>query len=521
MRPTFSKLCVCAIVALAVCEPTYASTADVSTTLRVGVNGFPASLGNPFRGNGRPGTLIWYALFDALTQLDEQGKLVPALAVSWELVAPTRWRFELRAGVRFADGTPFDANAAATVINWLCSKAGRSTVIGNELRGVTEARVLGELTLEIETRDPDPILPKRLVGALIVEPQAWSRLGPDGFALQPIGTGPYRLEAWDQRTRRVHATINPHTWRTPAHFTRLEFIELPEAAARTQALLSRDVDLSTVEIEELDRLEARGYAVIAAPAMSVMSLALVTERVSASPLQDVRVRQALNLAVDRETIARTLLRGFGRGAGQPATTMSFGHDPELQPYPYDSQRARALLAEAGYPNGFAFTADVLINSFPADTLIYQSMAHYLRQIGVDVTLRVITFPQYLRNLQGNTFVGDAFGASWNSAPYNDATRPMESFSCNRPRPFFCDRVLAAELKAASTILPDADRLIALRKVARSYREAAPALFLVEQVDLYAHTPRIANTHLRNRVPVYEIIVPAVVAAAVDKRRSKP
>jgi peptide/nickel transport system substrate-binding protein len=511
---------VCAIVALATFQSAAATTVDVSPTLRIGVNGFPASLGNPYRGNGRPGTLIWYALFDGLTQLDEQGELAPALAVSWTLVAPTRWRFELRKGVSFADGTPFNAHAATAVLEWLCSKAGRSTVIGNELRGVTAARAVGEFVLEIDTRDPDPILPKRMVGALMVEPRAWNRLGPDGFALRPVGTGPYVLEAWDQRTRRVRASRNPHAWRIPAHFTRLEFVELPEAAARTQALMSRDVDLSLVEIEELDRLEARGYAVIAAPAMSVMSLALITERTTAGPLQDTRVRQALNLAVDREKIARTLLRGYGRAAGQPAATMSFGHDPDLQPYPYDPQRARALLVEAGYPQGFAFTADVLINSFPADTLIYQSMAFYLRQIGVDVTLHVITFPQYLRNLQGNTFAGDAFGASWNSAPYNDVTRPMESFSCNRPRPFFCDRTLAAELKAATMILTDDARRAALQKVARSYRDAAPALFLVEQVDLYAHAPTISNTRLRNRVPVYEGIVPALHVNAVESTRSQ-
>lgn len=497
----------CAFLALSVLVPIVAPASDPPSTLRIGVNGFPASLGNPYRGNGRPGTLIWYALFDGLTQLDEQGELVPALAVSWRMTTPTRWRFELRPGVRFANGTPFDAHVAAAVIDWLCSKEGRSTVIGNELRGVSGARAVAELSLEIDTREPDPILPKRMIGALMVEPREWARLGADGFALQPVGTGPYVLEAWDQRTRRARASTNPHAWRVPAHYARLEFVELPDAAARTQALLSRDVDLSAVEIEELDRLEDRGYTVIAAPAMSVMSLAFITERGTPGPLQDVRVRQALNLAVDRDTIARTLLRGYGRGAGQPATAMSFGHDPDLPSYPYDPQRARALLAEAGYPRGFAFTADVLINSFPADTLIYQAMQNYLREIDVDVTLHVITFPQYLRNLQRNSFTVDAFGASWNSAPYNDVTRPMEGFSCLRPRPFFCDRALAADLKAASTITAEAERLAALRRVARGYRDAAPALLLVEQVDLYAHAPNIASARLRNRVPVYESIVP--------------
>ena len=154
-----------------------------------------------------------------------------------------------------------------------------------------------------------------------------------------------------------------------------------------------------------------------------------------------------------------------------------------------------------------------VSGFPADTLIYQSMAHYLRQVGVEVTLRIITFPQYLRNLQRNSFTGDTFGASWNSAPYNDATRPMEGFSCNRPRPFFCDRALATQLKATTTILDDTERLAAMRRLARAYQDAAPALFLVEQVDLYSHSPRLANVRLRNRVPIYEAITPVQPTSA--------
>lgn len=486
------------------------------SSLRVGVNGFPASLGNPYKGNGRPGTLIWAALFDALTQLDEEGRLVPALALSWELVEPTLWRFELRPEVRYADGKPFDAQSVVAVVDWLMSKSGKSTVIGNELRGIVAVRAVGPLAVEIQTKEPDPILPKRMVGAFMVEPQAWASLGPDGFALQPVGTGPFVLEQWDQRARRAYARLNPHAWRK-AHFARMEFVELPEAAVRTQALLSRDVDVALVEIEELDRLESRGYPVVAAPSMSVMSLAFITERATPSPLQDRRVRQALNYAVDQETIARTLLRGYGRPAGQPAPAISFGHDPDLAPYPYDPQRAKQLLAEAGYPNGFSMTAEIQINAFPADSLIYQSMAHYLRQVGVDVTLRLITFPQYLRNLQRNSFTSDAFGSAWNSAPYNDATRPMETFSCNRPRPFFCDPELAAQLREVTKILPQDERLAAMRRLARAYHDSAPALFLVEQVDLYAHQPHLGNVRLRNRVPVYDAIIP--LSAAAESRNA--
>ena len=472
--------------------------------LRVGVNGLPVSLGNPFRGNGRPGSLVWSAIFDTLVKLDGQGQQVPSLATSWTPITPTLWRFQLRPGVRFANGRPFDAEAAARTFNWLASDAGRSTVIGNELRAVTKARATGPLILDVETSQPDPILPKRLVAAYMVEPDLWARLGPDGFALAPIGTGPFRLTAWDQRRRRAELIANPHACRPP-HVQAMTIMELPDSAVRTQALLSRDVDLAQVEIEESDRLRARGYVVQASPSMSVMSVALINQRATPGPLQDVRVRRALNMAVDKQAIADVLLRGIGTPAGQPAPRMSTGHDPAIKPYPHDPARARKLLADAGYAKGFDLDIDIQINAFPADALIYQAVAHDLRQIGVRPRLRIITLADYLRKLATNGWTGDAFAASWNNAPYNDATRAMESFSCRRAKPFFCEPALGEELARVSAIANDAAREAAMQTLSRRFHEAAPALFLVEQFDLFAHHPRITEMRVQNRVPVFEDI----------------
>jgi peptide/nickel transport system substrate-binding protein len=472
--------------------------------LRIGVNGLPVSLGNPYKGNGRPGSLVWSAIFDTLVVLDEQSRQRPSLATSWQAVTPTLWRFQLRPGVRFANGRPLDAAAAARTFNWLASEQGRSTVIGNELRAVESARATGPLTLDIITSRPDPILPKRLVAAYIVEPEHWARLGPDGFALAPIGSGPYRLQAWDQRRRRAELTANPHAWRTP-QVPNLSIIELPDSAVRTQALLSRDVDLAQIEIEESDRLRARGYLVSHSPSMSVMSVAFINQRAAPGPLQDVRVRRALNMAVDREAIAEVLLRGLGVPAGQPAPRMSTGHDPAIRPYPYDPARARRLLAEAGYPQGFDLDIDIQVNAFPADALIYQAVAHDLRQVGVRPRLRIITLADYLRKLATNGWTGDAFAASWNNAPYNDATRAMESFSCRRARPFFCEPALAQELARVSAITDDTAREAAMQKLSRSFHDAAPALFLVEQFDLFAHHPSLTGLRMRNRVPVFEAL----------------
>jgi peptide/nickel transport system substrate-binding protein len=472
--------------------------------LRVGVNGLPVSLGNPYRGNGRPGSLVWNALFDTLVRLDEEGRQVPALATRWTAVAPNLWRFELRPGVRFANGRRFDAAAAARTFTWLASPQGRSTVIGNELRAVRAARAAGPLTLEIETSQPDPILPKRLVAAYMVEPDLWDRLGPDGFALAPIGTGSFRLTAWDQRRRRAELVANPHAWRPP-HVQAMTILELPDAAVRTQALLSQDVDLAQVELEETDRLRRRGYVVNASPSMSVMSVAFINQRATPGPLQSLRVRQALNLAVDKQALSDVLLRGLGAPSGQPAPRMSTGHDPAIKPWPHDPARARAMLAKAGYPQGFDLDIDIQINAYPADALIYQAVAHDLRQVGIRPRLRVITLADYLRKLATNGWTSDAFAASWNNAPYNDATRAMESFSCRRARPFFCDPELADELARVSAIPDNRAREAAMRTLSRGFHNAAPALFLVEQFDLFAHHPRVTNMRVANRVPMFEDI----------------
>jgi len=488
--------------ALALC--TLAGAAPAPDHLRVGVNGLPVSLGNPFRGNGRPGSLVWSAIFDTLIVLNDQGQLTPSLATSWTAVTPTLWRFQLRPGVRFANGRAFDAAAAARTFTWLASEAGRSTVIGNELRALKTARATGPLTLEIATSQPDPILPKRLVAAYMVEPDLWGRLGPDGFALKPIGTGPFRLTSWDQRRRRAELIANPQAWRAP-HVRAMTILELPDSAVRTQALLSQDVDLAQVEIEESDRLRARGYVVNSSPSMSVMSIALINQRKTKGPLQDIRVRRALNYAVDKQALADILLRGLGRPAGQPAPHISTGYNPSIKPYEYNPARARKLLAEAGYPKGFPLDIDIQINAFPADALIYQAVAHDLRQIGVRPSLHIITLADYLRKLATNGWTGDAFAASWNNAPYNDATRAMESFSCRRAKPFFCDPALAEALATTSAITDDKAREASMQKLSRDFHNAAPALFLLEQFDLFAHHPRLKNVHVANRVPVFEDI----------------
>lgn len=488
-----------AALGVAACGPTAPQNDQV---LRVAAGSLPSSLGNPFRGNSRPGSLIWLAIFDGLTAIDDNGELKAGLATEWTLVEPTVWRFKIREGVTYSNGRVFDAAAAKGVFDYLASEDGKRSLIGAENRGIASTRVVGPLELEIVTARPDPVLPRRLAAVMMVDAEAVKSMGMEAFARQPVGTGAFTMTGWDQRSRQLTLVRNEKSWR-PSKIEGVVFYELPSAAGRTQSLLSGDIDFSLVDLEELERLNRKGYHVLSSPSAQVKAYSF--RNVGGpddSPMKDVRVRQALNYAVDKDAIVALMPEG-AKASGQPAAEGVFGYDPTISPYPYDPAKAKQLLAEAGYPNGFDLTMEVMVDAAPGDDLISQAVAEYWRSVGVNTKLKVMTMPDFLAKYQANSWAGEALALSWNSFQYYDTTRAMEDFSCGRRVPFFCDETITAELEKARQIMDTDQRLIAYQKLGRMYHEAAPSVFLLEHRDLFAYSPRVGNVKIRHRVPVYE------------------
>lgn len=473
-------------------------------TLRVAVPTLPPTLGNPYGANGTPSSLTWSAIFDGLTRLDPEGRLAPALAESWEMEAPTRWRFDLRRGVRFSNGEAFDAAAVVATLDWLRSAEGQRTVIGTEIRTVIAAEVRDSHTVLLHTETPDAILPARLSSVMIVPPASWRLLGPDAFARAPVGTGPFRLEAWTDRGRSARLVAVSDSWRAP-YLRELTIIGLPDSAVRVQALRSGEADLAVVDIDDTDFLVARGFSIVHAPAMQVMALAFNTERERPTPVQDIRVRQALNYAIDRDAIAGILLQGLAVPAGQPASRGTHGHSPAVQPYAYDPERARALLAEAGYAEGLSLEIQVAEGNMPAASQIYQVVVQYFARVGVRARVQVRPFSAWLRDYLAGSVSADIFGLPWNSGPYNDVIRPLEYYSCLKRRPFFCEPSVVPRIEAANVETDPVRRLELLQGLAADMHELAPSLFIVEQIDLFAARAEVVDVQIANRVPVYETI----------------
>jgi peptide/nickel transport system substrate-binding protein len=497
---TYRFLIPVVFAALVAAEPLFAADKE----LRLSLPSTPPSLGNPYTGVGPPSSFVWEALFDMLVKPDETGELQPWLALSWEPVEPTRWRFKLRPNVVFSNGEPFNAEAVVATLKWLRRE---NTLVSNEIATVSDARVVDDLTVDVITSKPDAILPKRLTAAAIVAPKAWATLGADGFAQTPVGTGSYVLKSWKSDGGRVLLEANKTSWRKPI-IDRLVFTLSPEPVARMQAMQAGRLDVLNVVPPELAaQFEGTGYKTVISPTAQVYSIAFETMREGANgarrAVQDKRVRQAINYAVNKNAITDVVMRGTMTPASQGATPATFGYNPSLKPYAHDPAKAKALLAEAGYGKGLKLTAEIVTNGLSGGADFLPLVQQDLRNVGIDLEIRSIVFADWLKKYSANSFDVDMFGLSWNGAPYYDSLRSIEYYSCAKANPFFCDKNMMPAIEAASVEFDVEKRKGLLKDLAAQVREAAPTLFLYEVTDISVISPRVRNYEVRLRVPVYE------------------
>ena len=497
-----SRIVLIVLLALAAGLPVRAET------LRVAIPALPPSLGIPFTAVGQPSNVSWAALFDGLTQIDAKGQLQPALAISWNLVRPTTWRFTLRPDVRFHDGTALTAAAVAESLEVLRAPAGRKFYLSTELETISGLRVIDPLTLEIDTHRPDAILPRRLSIVWIVSPTAWKTKGEAGFAQAPVGTGSYRLLDWGKAsgTAKFEAA---DSWRKPVAMDKLELVPLDNPISRLQALLSGRVDaVVRLNAEDIPQTQAAGFSVVSFAAPQVMSFGFRLVGAEKSPIADPKVRRALSMAINRPAMAEQILLGTVKPANQGVSAETNGFNPNLPPATYDPARAKALLAEAGYPSGFALTAEVVVGTIPADDIIYQQTVQDLSKVGVKMTLQTIPFATWLRKFTaGQWGKTDMFSLVWDSASSYDASRMMNVASCRKTPPFFCDKGLMPLYDTVDAELDEKKRLAGLHDLMAKMVDLTPALWLVTVSHHYALSPKIANVGVRNSGLIYEGITP--------------
>ncbi len=468
-------------------------------TLRLGVYSLPRGLGNPHSSTAGSEMYTWAAIFDSLTRIDAKARVIPWLATRWEPLDQLTWRFQLRRDVTFSNGELFDADAVVAALGYLISEQAAGESVAREFVVVAGVRKVDPYTVEVTTKTPVIILPALMAGLRIPAPQQWQRLGPKGFARQPVGTGPYRVESWS--AARVKLRAFPGSWR-PAKIGRVDIYEILDPSSRLQGLLAGQLDIVlALTADDVPLIEKNGAVAYVDDGAGVSGLSFIT--VKDGPLQDVRVRQALNYAVDKNAIVEVLLGGHTRPAGQPAPHNGTGYNPMVQPYPYDPGKARALLKEAGYPNGFDFVAEVVPSGPTVPTPMYGILAQQLADVGVNMEVRAIPTSQIIIKAVTGTFDGAAFSMEFDFAPTLDPQRSLGMHSCLRAVPWHCDQEVMPLIEASRNEFDADKRAAILREIMRVYHNTAPMLYLYESVHFDGLSARVRNYRPVNRVINYE------------------
>ena len=438
----------------------------------------------PLKAIAYPGYAFYPATFDGLTEIGPDGVLSPALAVSWRQEGTAGWVFEIRPNVTFANGEPLDAAAVAATIDHVLGPGALQASARREIASIARTEVRGPLTLALMTKTPDLMLPRKLVSIKILPPKYLADGGVEGFNKQPYGTGPF-VET-SRTPARITLKANPHAWRPP-HVSELTVVKLPDNTSRLQALAARLADIALdIPVDAVALLEEAGGRAVPWSTGSVDVIQFNTSR--DSPLRDPRVRRALNYAVDKQRIVDGLLHGIPRVATQFANKGSFGYDETLtQPFPYDPAKAKALLAEAGYPNGFDLPIELMASVI---TSPYEQVAADLAEVGVRVTLTTISVMTYSAHYYQNTWKGLAFYGGYNAAPSMDALAPLKLHSCLWQNPWYCDHEIAARITAADASASEPERLQMTRDLMRRLNADPPAILLYEGFKITGLGPRV-------------------------------
>ena len=401
------RLLVAAAALLLLAAPAAAKTFRFSTS--GDVNGL-----DPHLNNETPTNAMKHNLYEGLVYRNDRIETEPALAESWEQVSPTIWRFRLRHGVVFHDGTPFTAD---DVVFSLARAAHPQSSMRIYTQTIREVRRVDDHTVDIETKVPDAILLSSL-GYLWILSKDWSEkhgtaapvagiVGNESHAnTHANGTGPFRLAERVPDTRTI-LVPNPSWWnKSPQHnLTRVEFRPIANAATRVAALLSGELDMMyPVPLQDVPRLKrSPGLSVLEGPELRTLYFGMDQWReelldmpgTGRNPFKDRRVREAFYKAIDVQAIHRVVMRGASTPAGLLVGPGINGFSKELNGrLPFDPEVARRLLAEAGYPDGFAVTLDCSNDRFVNDEAICQSVVPMLARIGVTVRLSIQTKSKY-------------------------------------------------------------------------------------------------------------------------------
>ena len=498
--------------------PGLSTTASAQGTLRVGMTlaDIPVSFGQPdqgFEGYRFMGLMVYDALINwDMSQGDKPSGLIPGLAESWSVdpMDKTKWTFNLRKGVKFHDGSEFNADAVIFNFDKLLDKdspqfsARQGSLVNFRIPSIKSYKKIDDYTVEFTTHAPDSFVPYQLCYILIASPKQWEATGKDWnqFAKTPSGTGPWKLAALAPRERAEFVPFKEH-WATDRipKLDKVITIPIPDPNARTAALLSGQVDwIEAPSPDAIPRIQSQGYNIVSNVYPHVWSWHL--SRVEGSPWNDIRVRKAANLAVDREGI-KSLLGGYAIPASGHVTRADPWYGKPSFEIKYDPEMAKSLLKEAGFGPDKPVKVKAVISASGSGQMLPLPMNEYIQQnladVGIDVDFEVVEWNAQLDLWRAGAKSPQAKGAhvinvSYTTQdPYSSFTRFLRS-DLHAPKGvnwgFYNDPEMDKLLIAASAAFDPKERDAYLAKVHQREVDDAAFVWVVHDVAPRAMSKKV-------------------------------
>ena len=370
------------------------TSSNDSTTLTLAINADILTTDPQALNNGTT-TSVLYNVFSNLVKYDDAGEIVMDLAESYELLEDqVTWEFKIREDAVFHDGTPVTAEDVAWSLTRVMTDESSSDYMN--FSPLAEAVAVDDYTVHVVSKDPYPIMLQLLCkgGAAVLPKAYFEENGEEAWLANPIGSGPYQLTEY---VKDDHVTLVPfadYYGEQNPDWEEVIFRVVPESSTRVGELIAGNVDAVNMVIPtEWERVNGNeGTAVVNGPSTRVYQLALKTDK---GPTADLRVRQAIDLAIDDQTIVDTILQG----AGTPMLTripsgVNGCNEDLVGKYNYDPERAKELLAEAGYPDGFSMKIEAPTGRYTMDAEISQAIVAMLSQVGITVDLQLLESSAY-------------------------------------------------------------------------------------------------------------------------------
>ncbi|MBY0338498.1 MAG: ABC transporter substrate-binding protein [Acetobacteraceae bacterium] len=505
------------------------AAAAEARTVRWSASGDPNTM-DPHSQNVGTVTMVLQQIYDPLISRKPDLSLEPGLATEWRQVEPSRWRFTLRQGVRFHEGEAFTSD---DVVFSITRALQPTSNFGIFVDTIDRAEAVDAHTVDIITKAPDPILPNKLASVFMMS-RSWSernnaarpqntRQREEMHTVRNTnGTGAFRLQSREPDVRTVLVRNNDWWgWREPqnrGNVTEIVYRPIASDATRVAALLSGEIDfVLDPPLQDLNRLRnAQGLRVLEGPEVRTLFIAFDTYRDELlysdvrgrNPFRDLRVRQALYQAIDIQAIHRTTMRGQSVVTGTlfPEQVQGYAREEDVR-LPFDANRARALLAEAGFPNGFEVTLDCSNNRYINDEQICQAIAAMWTRIGVRTRLNAMPLGPFFAKIQRDDT--SVYMLGW-GVPTLDALYSFQSLLATRNGAQgdgiwnygrYSNPAMDALIQRMKVETGD-QRQATIREALRLYRQDLPHIPLHHQMIPWALRANIQMPHTANNQPYF-------------------